>query len=288
MDVLAHILLSLFSLSASAEAQALTVGAQPSHAVPQPALQLAPITVILSNLVAQIAPADVSRRFAQAIPPRMASAGNQAAGEIDFAAAAALADQAEIMIRRSRSVDETKLALIAQTLDDIAALAAAIRPGACIGAEITVKSRCFFDFVAELSMPAQAGHIVLTGHIPPGQGHAQVRQFTEPHDLDRIHIAYSETSVPPRLTVQNLRCRVPPAPAELGKEDWPLPIGAELEVYKRNSLDLVMKIRTEMEPGFGVVLGERVRLTLPPEAQFLITSIVNPARKPLLTCIKAI
>jgi len=269
MDLLAHILLSMFSL--------------PTHAAKppadnQPALRLAPITAMLRLLVAELAPADAAHQFEQAVLAHTI-------GPLDLAAVSALVEQAEQTIR-ARALDEAKLQQIARSLDQVIALAAALSPGMIAAVEIVVKDRYFFDFVTELSLPSSNGHTVLIGRIPLGQERVDVRRFAKPTDLRPIAVAYAGTSGVPLLTLEGVRRRIPPEPAEFAPRDWPLPLGPEVLVYKR-PLDLVLMIYAIDGPRAGT-LGEGVRLILSENDRFLTTYIVDTERKPLLTCIKAI
>jgi hypothetical protein len=269
MDLLAHILLSIFSLPTQ-------VAQMPADN--QPALRLAPITAMLHLLVAEFAPADAAHRFEQAILAL-------AADTLDLEAVSALVEQAEQMIR-VRTLDEEKLRQIARSLDQVAALAAALRPGVIAAVEIVVKNRYFFDFVSELSLPSSNGHIVLIGRIPPGQERVDVRRFAKPTELKGVAVAYRGVGGIPLLTLEGVRRRIPPEPAEFAPPDWPLPLGAEVSVYKR-PLDLILMIYANDGPGTDAI-GEGVRIRLSEEDKFLTTYIVDTARKPLLTCIKAI
>jgi hypothetical protein len=270
MDLLAHILLSMFSLS--------THVAQTPTADNQPAVRLAPITAMLRLLVAELAPADATHRFEQAALAH--------AGTLDLAAVSALVAQAEQTIRAS-PLDQAKLQQIARSLDQVGALAAALRPSVITAVEIVVKDHYFFDFVTELSLPSIAGHTILIGRIPPGQERVEVRRFAKPTTLRQIAMAYVGTSGVPLLTLQNLRRRIPPASAEFVRGDWPLPIDSEVLVYTWNNT-LVLKMYATHGSGDGAAFGEHVQIRLPKEETFLTTYIVDTERKPLLTCIKVI
>jgi hypothetical protein len=258
MDQLTEILLSLFNLSTK-NAESPT-----SDSVNRPILRLQHIDVILSRLVAALAPTRVAQ-FEQVRTLRAAEVGSRAAGPIDLGSMAALVSEAAVVLG-STAVDTTALQQVAQTVNDITLLDAAIRLNRFADVAIRINHADFFDYIAELRF--QSPHINIHGHVivvgNPNQSTLQIKGFTTPSILQKIDLNYTKTSPNPELIFDNLQVEFK-GKGIVDRDHWIQDSTPEtdLRVFTRRYAQPILQIETRTcQSTLSIALGA-LQITLP-------------------------
>jgi hypothetical protein len=288
-DQLIHdVLLNLFRLSTGALTPSMSALAS------RPALRLQPLDVILSRLVAALAPTRIGQ-FANARMLHAVEVAGRSTEATDLDNAVELVGKTEALLR-SVNIDLAILQRIKQAVDDIDVLAATIRLNHLTDVLIHISQPAFFDYMAELRFqsPDQHGHVLIIGR--PYEDSLHIEGFSEPRILRQLKLTYRTAQLEPELTPHNLQLGLVDKAVER-REHWFLRDGprSDLLAYQRFSGQPLLRIETRVLTEARVIALGDISLQLPAfdMLKLIVTSITRtaqtaaPDKPPLASYIRA-